>query len=67
MREDQKYPEWFLWFMEHGVRVLILLAIAFMAFVYSRSRTNDHCHKGNQECPSPMFLGGREDETFTPS
>jgi hypothetical protein len=26
--------------MEHGVRVLILLAIAFMAFVYSRSRTN---------------------------
>ena len=40
MTEDQKYPEWFLWFMEHGVRVLILLAIAFMAFVYSRSRTN---------------------------
>jgi hypothetical protein len=40
VREDQKYPEWFLWFMEHGVRVLILLAIAFMAFVYSRSRTN---------------------------
>jgi hypothetical protein len=26
--------------MEHGVRVLILLAIAFMAFVYTRSRTN---------------------------
>ena len=40
MSDNQKYPEWFLWFMEHGVRVLILLAIAFMAFVYSRSRTN---------------------------
>ena len=39
MRDDQKYPEWFLWFTEHGVRVLILLAIAFMAFVYTRSRT----------------------------
>ena len=26
--------------MEHGVRILILLAIAFMAFVYTRSRTN---------------------------
>jgi hypothetical protein len=38
--DDQKYPEWFLWFTEHGVRVLILLAIAFMAFVYTHSRTN---------------------------
>lgn len=26
--------------MEHGVRVLILLAIAFMAFVYTQSRNN---------------------------
>jgi len=32
--------DWLLWFTEHGVRVLILLAIAFMAFVYTRSRTN---------------------------
>ena len=40
MRNDQKYPEWLLWFSEHGVRVLILLAIAFLAFVYSRSRSN---------------------------
>jgi hypothetical protein len=38
--DDQKYPEWFLWVTEHGVRILILLAIAFMAFVYTRSRTN---------------------------
>jgi len=38
--DDQKYPEWFLWFTEHGVRVLILLAIAFMAFVYTHSRTS---------------------------
>jgi hypothetical protein len=37
---DQKYPDWLLWFSEHGVRILILLAIAFMAFVYTRSRTN---------------------------
>jgi hypothetical protein len=40
MSDDEKYPEWFLWFTEHGVRLLILLAIAFMAFVYTRSRTN---------------------------
>jgi len=33
-------PDWLLWFTEHGVRILILLAIAFMAFVYTRSRTN---------------------------
>ncbi len=26
--------------MEHGVRILILLAIAFMAFVYTKSRTS---------------------------
>ena len=40
MGGDQKYPEWLLWFSEHGVRVLILIAIAFIAFVYSRSRSN---------------------------
>lgn len=40
MSDNQKYPEWFLWFAEHGVRILILLAIAFMAFAYTRSRTN---------------------------
>ena len=40
MGNDQKYPDWMLWFTEHGVRILILLAIAFMAFVYTRSRTN---------------------------
>ena len=40
MSDNHKYPEWFLWFAEHGVRILILLAIAFMAFVYTRSRTN---------------------------
>ena len=40
MSDDRKYPEWFLWFTEHGVRVLILLALAFVAFVYARSRSN---------------------------
>ena len=40
MADDRKYPEWLLWFSEHGVRVLILLAVAFMAFVYSSSRNN---------------------------
>jgi hypothetical protein len=29
-----------LWLAEHGVRVLILLALAFMAFVYTRTRTD---------------------------
>ena len=40
MSNDQKYPDWLHWFAEHGVRVLILLSVAFMAFVYTRSRTN---------------------------
>ena len=40
MGDDRKVPEWLLWFSEHGVRVLILLAIAFMAFVYSSTRSN---------------------------
>jgi len=38
--DNEKYPGWFLRLMEHGVRILILLTFAFMAFVYSRSRTN---------------------------
>jgi hypothetical protein len=37
---NDRNPDWLLWFTEHGVRILILLAIAFMAFVYTRSRTN---------------------------
>jgi hypothetical protein len=40
MSDDPNYPDWLLWFSEHGVRILILLAIAFMAFVYTRSRNN---------------------------
>lgn len=40
MSDRQDHPEWLLWVMEHGVRILILLAIAFMAFVYTRSRSN---------------------------
>lgn len=37
---DHKHPDWLNWFSEHGVRILILLAIAFMAFVYTRSRSS---------------------------
>ena len=40
MSKQEKVPDWLLWFSEHGVRILILLAIAFMAFVYTRSRTD---------------------------
>ncbi|MGB5286067.1 MAG: DUF3124 domain-containing protein [Polyangiales bacterium] len=40
MSSDQKYPDWLLWFSEHGVRILILLAIGFMAVVYTRSRSS---------------------------
>ena len=40
MSHKDEHPEWLLWLMEHGVRILILLAIAFMAFVYTQSRTN---------------------------
>ena len=40
MSGNDRNPDWLLWFTEHGVRILILLAIAFMAFVYARSRTN---------------------------
>jgi hypothetical protein len=38
--DNQKYPEWFLWLTEHGVRIFILLAIALLVFVYVRTRTN---------------------------
>ena len=40
MNGNNRHPQWLLWIMEHGVRVLILLAIAFMAFVYTQSRSN---------------------------
>lgn len=39
MTDKQKYPEWFLWFTENGIRILILLAIAFLGVVFVRSRT----------------------------
>ena len=39
MRNNQKFPEWFLWLTENGVRILILLTIAFVAVVYARTRT----------------------------
>lgn len=39
MASNQKRSDWLQWASDHGVRILILLAIAFMAFVYSRSRT----------------------------
>jgi hypothetical protein len=40
LSDRQQHPEWLLWLMEHGVRILILLAIALMAFVYTQSRKN---------------------------
>lgn len=40
MSGKDRNPDWLLWFAEHGVRLLILFSIAFMAFVYTRSRTN---------------------------
>lgn len=39
MSKDSKYPEWFLWFSEYGVRILILVSIGALALVYARSRT----------------------------
>ena len=38
MNGPKRQPDWVLWIMEHGVRVLILLALAFLAFVYTKSR-----------------------------
>ncbi len=46
MSGKSEHPEWLLWLMEHGVRILILLAIAFMAFVYTRSRSNTEARLG---------------------
>ncbi len=46
MSDRQEHPEWLLWLMEHGVRILILLAIAFMAFVYTQSRRNTEARLG---------------------
>jgi hypothetical protein len=46
MSGKPEHPEWLLWLMEHGVRILILLAIAFMAFVYTRSRSNTEARLG---------------------
>ncbi|MEM9728749.1 MAG: DUF3124 domain-containing protein [Myxococcota bacterium] len=40
MKSDPEYPEWFLWLSEHGLTLLILLAVAGLAFVYVRGRTN---------------------------
>jgi len=41
--EKQKYPEWFLWLTEHAVRILVLLAVAVLGFVFidGRSRTEE--------------------------
>jgi len=39
VRNNQKFPEWFLWLTENGVRILILVTIAFVAVVYARTRT----------------------------
>ena len=46
MNDRRQHPEWLLWLMEHGVRILILLAIAFMAFVYTQSRSNTEARLG---------------------
>ena len=40
MGGDRRTQTWLLWISENGVRILILLAIAFMAFVYTRTRTD---------------------------
>ena len=39
MGDNEKYPEWFLWLMEHRVRIFVVLAVASMVFlVETRSR-----------------------------
>ena len=40
MKEDPKVPSWFLWFSEHGVSLLLVLAIAGLAYLYVRGRSN---------------------------
>lgn len=39
MSDDSKYPEWFLWLVEHGVQILILLSILALALTYTGSRS----------------------------
>ena len=46
MSDDNRQIHWLQWVSEHGVRILILLAIAFMAFVYTRSRSNTEARLG---------------------
>jgi len=57
-----EHPEWLLWLMEHGVRILILLAIAFMAFVYTRSRSNTEARLGAIE----ERIGSQPPRAFEP-
>ncbi|MGB5812054.1 MAG: DUF3124 domain-containing protein [Polyangiales bacterium] len=40
MGDDSKYPEWFLWLSEHGIRILILVSLGGLAFVYARGRSD---------------------------
>lgn len=40
MSGKQQVPDWFLWLTEHSVRIVILVAIAFMAFVFARNRSS---------------------------
>lgn len=39
-KNDPDPPEWFLWLSEHGTLLLLLLAVAGLAFLYVRGRTN---------------------------
>lgn len=48
--------------MEHGVRILILLAIAFMAFVYTRSRSDTEARLGAIE----ERIGSQAPRAFRP-
>jgi len=38
--DDSKFPGWFLWLSEHGVRLLILAVVAGLAFLLVRSRSD---------------------------
>lgn len=40
MKDDSKYPEWFLWFSERGPWLLLLAALGGLAFLYARGRTD---------------------------
>ena len=40
MGDNEKYREWFLWLMEHRVRIFVVLAVASMVFVYARGQRN---------------------------